>query len=46
MSIANTKNEITAIMYQNKTELVGNQSQVGFPHKNTDEVAKNKLTKQ
>ena len=38
--IANAKNEITSIMYQNKTELVGKKLPVRFPHKKIDELAK------
>ena len=38
ISIANVKNEITAIVYQNKTELHGNNLSVGFLQNKIDEV--------
>ena len=40
-----TKNEITAIVYKNKTELYGKNFPVGFLQKKINEVAKKKLTK-
>ena len=40
ISIANTKNEITAIVYKYKTELEGKKFPVGFLQKKIDEVVK------
>ena len=40
ISIFNSNNQITAIVYKNKTELDGNKFPVGFLQNNIDEVEK------
>ena len=47
ISISNTKNRISAIVYNNKTELDGKNFPVGLLQNNIDEVAKKtQLTEQ